>query len=169
MYISLIQRIHTQPLFIALVIYNKGDGAQVQSALAEWTGQRTVPNVFIGEKHIGGCDCKRTRAQLSFHFFFLKAFSNFSFCFSLNQILLFSFFFVAVTNLHRGGKLVPLLTVSKPSSKIRSSITKARQGDNMPTEVEGPSRARKTSHTELTWSKQKQKGGRNIKYDFKDT
>ncbi|KAI5407109.1 Glutaredoxin-C1, variant 2 [Lathyrus oleraceus] len=24
--------------------------------LAEWTGQRTVPNVFIGGKHIGGCD-----------------------------------------------------------------------------------------------------------------
>lgn len=74
MYINLIQthqRVHTQPLLIALVIYNKGDGTQVQSALAEWTGQRTVPNVFIGGKHIGGCDCKRTRAQLSFHFFFL--------------------------------------------------------------------------------------------------
>ncbi|CAH2080036.1 unnamed protein product, partial [Thlaspi arvense] len=33
-----------------------GDGSKVQSALAEWTGQRTVPNVFIGGKHIGGCD-----------------------------------------------------------------------------------------------------------------
>ncbi|KAH0929538.1 hypothetical protein HID58_015265 [Brassica napus] len=108
--------------FIAVELDKESDGAQVQSALAEWTGQRTVPNVFI-----------------------------------------------AVTNLHRGGKLVPLLTVSKPSSKIRSSITKARQGDNMPTEVEGPSRARKTSHTELTRSKQKHKGGRDIKYDFKDT
>lgn len=28
----------------------------MQSALAEWTGQRTVPNVFINGKHIGGCD-----------------------------------------------------------------------------------------------------------------
>ncbi|CAG7906803.1 unnamed protein product, partial [Brassica rapa] len=117
--------------FIAVELDKESDGAQVQSALAEWTGQRTVPNVFIGEKHIGGCD--------------------------------------SVTNLHRGGKLVPLLTVSKPSSKIRSSITEARQGHNMPTKVEGPSRARKTSHTELTRSKQKQKGGRDIKYDFKDT
>ncbi|KAG2307736.1 hypothetical protein Bca52824_027484 [Brassica carinata] len=36
--------------------YNTGDGSQVQSALAEWTGQRTVPNVFIGNNHIGGCD-----------------------------------------------------------------------------------------------------------------
>ncbi|KAJ1418287.1 Thioredoxin-like superfamily [Sesbania bispinosa] len=32
------------------------DGGEIQSALAEWTGQRTVPNVFIGGKHIGGCD-----------------------------------------------------------------------------------------------------------------
>lgn len=32
------------------------DGGDIQSALAEWTGQRTVPNVFIGGKHIGGCD-----------------------------------------------------------------------------------------------------------------
>ncbi|KAF2316351.1 hypothetical protein GH714_041692 [Hevea brasiliensis] len=34
----------------------EGDGSQVQSALAEWTGQRSVPNVFISGKHIGGCD-----------------------------------------------------------------------------------------------------------------
>ncbi|CAA7034991.1 unnamed protein product [Microthlaspi erraticum] len=32
------------------------DGSEIQSALAEWTGQRTVPSVFIKEKHIGGCD-----------------------------------------------------------------------------------------------------------------
>ncbi|KAG6635173.1 hypothetical protein I3843_11G023700 [Carya illinoinensis] len=32
------------------------DGDDIQSALLEWTGQRTVPNVFIGGKHIGGCD-----------------------------------------------------------------------------------------------------------------
>ncbi|RDX70075.1 Glutaredoxin-C1, partial [Mucuna pruriens] len=34
----------------------ESDGADIQSALAEWTGLRTVPNVFIGGKHIGGCD-----------------------------------------------------------------------------------------------------------------
>eukprot|EP00250_Pteridium_aquilinum_P035160 c8750_g1_i1 orf=253-609(-) len=34
----------------------ESDGSEVQSALAEWTGQRTVPNVFIGGNHIGGCD-----------------------------------------------------------------------------------------------------------------
>lgn len=36
----------------------EGDGGDIQSALAEWTGQTTVPNVFIGGKHIGGCDSK---------------------------------------------------------------------------------------------------------------
>ncbi|PIA61851.1 hypothetical protein AQUCO_00200090v1 [Aquilegia coerulea] len=34
----------------------ESDGGEMQSALAQWTGQRTVPNVFIGGKHIGGCD-----------------------------------------------------------------------------------------------------------------
>ncbi|KAK4479352.1 hypothetical protein RD792_014864 [Penstemon davidsonii] len=34
----------------------ESDGDYIQTALAESTGQRTVPNVFIGGKHIGGCD-----------------------------------------------------------------------------------------------------------------
>ncbi|KAK1359493.1 Glutaredoxin domain-containing protein [Heracleum sosnowskyi] len=34
----------------------ESDGGEIQAALAEWTNQRTVPNVFIGGKHIGGCD-----------------------------------------------------------------------------------------------------------------
>ncbi|KAJ0230918.1 Glutaredoxin-C2 [Hirschfeldia incana] len=42
--------------FVAVELDKESDGSQVQSALAEWTGQRTVPNVFIGDKHIGGCD-----------------------------------------------------------------------------------------------------------------
>lgn len=32
------------------------DGEQLQAALLALTGQRTVPNVFIGGQHIGGCD-----------------------------------------------------------------------------------------------------------------
>jgi len=32
------------------------DGSDVQAALAERSGQRTVPNVFINGKHVGGCD-----------------------------------------------------------------------------------------------------------------
>ncbi|KAL0331948.1 UNVERIFIED_CONTAM: Glutaredoxin [Sesamum calycinum] len=42
--------------FKAIELDKEGDGSEIQSALAEWTGQRTVPNVFIGGKHIGGCD-----------------------------------------------------------------------------------------------------------------
>ena len=33
-----------------------GEGEQIQNALQKKTGQRTVPNVFINKKHIGGCD-----------------------------------------------------------------------------------------------------------------
>ena len=32
------------------------EGAAMQEALYEKTGQRTVPNVFIGGEHIGGSD-----------------------------------------------------------------------------------------------------------------
>ena len=30
------------------------DGSEIQEALYELTGQKTVPNVFIGGEHIGG-------------------------------------------------------------------------------------------------------------------
>nr|AEQ39038.1 putative glutaredoxin-like protein [Wolffia arrhiza] len=58
--------------FNVIELDRENDGSQVQAALAGLTGQRTVPNVFIGGKHIGGCD--------------------------------------TLTEIHRGGKLVPLLT-----------------------------------------------------------
>ena len=32
------------------------EGGAIQAALADKTGQRTVPNVFIGGNHVGGCD-----------------------------------------------------------------------------------------------------------------
>ena len=31
-----------------------GDGSAIQDALEELYGQRTVPNIFFGKKHIGG-------------------------------------------------------------------------------------------------------------------
>lgn len=34
---------------------NEAEGADVQAYLADKTGQRTVPNIFINSKHIGGC------------------------------------------------------------------------------------------------------------------
>ncbi|OMJ18087.1 Glutaredoxin-C2 [Smittium culicis] len=32
------------------------DGSKIQSALFDLTNQRTVPNIFINSKHIGGSD-----------------------------------------------------------------------------------------------------------------
>jgi len=32
------------------------DGKFIQKALADITGQRTVPNVFVKGEHVGGCD-----------------------------------------------------------------------------------------------------------------
>ncbi|KAJ2773156.1 Glutaredoxin [Coemansia nantahalensis] len=34
----------------------ENDGSRIQDCLAELTGQRTVPNVFVNGHHIGGCD-----------------------------------------------------------------------------------------------------------------
>ena len=38
----------------------EANGQQMQDTLAEITGQRTVPNVFIGGKHIGGNDATQS-------------------------------------------------------------------------------------------------------------
>ncbi|KAJ7533696.1 hypothetical protein O6H91_13G060200 [Diphasiastrum complanatum] len=51
---KLFASVGARPKVIELDI--EGDGSELQAALAEWTGQQTVPNVFIGGKHIGGCD-----------------------------------------------------------------------------------------------------------------
>nr|VDD34966.1 unnamed protein product [Brassica oleracea] len=44
------------PLSLYIYIYGSGSlGSQLQNVLEKLTGQFTVPNVFIGGKHIGGC------------------------------------------------------------------------------------------------------------------
>ncbi|KAJ3225248.1 hypothetical protein HDU81_008058 [Chytriomyces hyalinus] len=40
----------------AVELDQREDGSDIQAYLADKTGQRTVPNVFIGGKQIGGCD-----------------------------------------------------------------------------------------------------------------
>jgi glutaredoxin 3 len=41
------------------------DGAAIQDALQEITNQRSVPNIFIGKKHIGGnSDLQAKKKQL---------------------------------------------------------------------------------------------------------
>ncbi|KAK9936842.1 hypothetical protein M0R45_013665 [Rubus argutus] len=40
----------------AIELNEESDGREIQCALADWTGQRALPSVFIGGKHIGNCD-----------------------------------------------------------------------------------------------------------------
>ena len=42
--------------YSALEIDQKDNGPEIQDALKDLTGQRTVPNVFIKGKHLGGND-----------------------------------------------------------------------------------------------------------------
>jgi glutaredoxin 3 len=44
------------PLFSVVELDVIKDGEQMQAALLEMTGQKTVPSIFVGGKHIGGCD-----------------------------------------------------------------------------------------------------------------
>lgn len=83
-------------------------------ALAEWTGQRTVPNVFIGGKHIGGCDCK-----------FLSVIEKIQpnqyvkkipLCICTTNFPRFSL--AAVMEKHNEGKLVPLLADAGAIAKL---------------------------------------------------
>lgn len=84
----------------------EGDGDKIQSALAEWTGQTTVPNVFIGEKHIGGCDGKNS-LLISLHNAYCLVRVYFSQLFSSSIPICIV---AAVTEKHRRGQLIPLLT-----------------------------------------------------------
>ncbi|KAG6434581.1 hypothetical protein SASPL_106219 [Salvia splendens] len=51
---SLFKRLGTEPFVIELDRLG-AEGSQLQKILEKLTGQHTVPNVFIGGKHIGGC------------------------------------------------------------------------------------------------------------------
>ncbi|WZZ09827.1 hypothetical protein YC2023_095748 [Brassica napus] len=51
---TLFKRLGVQPLVIELNELGP-QGPQLQKVLERLTGQRTVPNVFVGGKHIGGC------------------------------------------------------------------------------------------------------------------
>ncbi|KAJ8899499.1 hypothetical protein K2173_018473 [Erythroxylum novogranatense] len=51
---SLFKRVGVQPFVIELDELGP-QGPQLQKVLERLTGQHTVPNVFIGGKHIGGC------------------------------------------------------------------------------------------------------------------
>ncbi|KAI8643268.1 glutaredoxin-1 [Parasitella parasitica] len=42
--------------FYSIELDLESNGAAIQDYLLEKTGQRTVPNIFVNEEHIGGCD-----------------------------------------------------------------------------------------------------------------
>jgi len=46
-----------------LYLDNRDDGPAIQDLLLKMTGQKTVPNVFVGGKHLGGCDDTLGKAQ----------------------------------------------------------------------------------------------------------
>ncbi|OAX84579.1 glutaredoxin [Emergomyces africanus] len=51
--------------FFVLELDQIEDGDAIQDALAEISHQRTVPNIFIGQKHIGGnSDLQARKAEL---------------------------------------------------------------------------------------------------------
>ncbi|ORX88045.1 glutaredoxin [Basidiobolus meristosporus CBS 931.73] len=44
------------PNYTAIELDQLPDGSEIQAALLELSGQRTVPNIYIKGKHLGGCD-----------------------------------------------------------------------------------------------------------------
>ncbi|KAI7905360.1 glutaredoxin-1 [Cokeromyces recurvatus] len=42
--------------FFVIELDQDANGAAIQQYLLDKTGQRTVPNIFINQQHIGGCD-----------------------------------------------------------------------------------------------------------------
>ncbi|KAI9428495.1 glutaredoxin [Lactarius indigo] len=53
---ALIKDKYSDAKLIILELDEREDGNALQTYLQEKTGQRTVPNVFIKQKHVGGCD-----------------------------------------------------------------------------------------------------------------
>eukprot|EP00347_Sterkiella_histriomuscorum_P004480 403360305 len=49
--------------FLARELDNEDDGAETQDALKQLTGQSTVPNIFIGGNHVGGCSDLKSKLK----------------------------------------------------------------------------------------------------------
>ncbi|PWY99212.1 glutaredoxin [Testicularia cyperi] len=54
---SVIAKLGLDPAKVGILeLDNMGsEGSDIQAYLAEKTSQRTVPNIFINQKHLGGC------------------------------------------------------------------------------------------------------------------
>mmetsp|Transcript_14355 Transcript_14355/g.25682 ORF Transcript_14355/g.25682 Transcript_14355/m.25682 type:complete len:100 (+) Transcript_14355:62-361(+) len=49
--------------FTVIELDQRGDGGEIQKALLDKTGQRTVPNVFVKGTHVGGNDDTQAAAR----------------------------------------------------------------------------------------------------------
>jgi glutaredoxin 3 len=53
---SSLDKMDLKPPAEIIQLDQQADGSQTQRLLHKLTGQRTVPNVFVGGQHVGGCD-----------------------------------------------------------------------------------------------------------------
>uniref|UniRef100_A0A5B6Z3G4 Glutaredoxin domain-containing protein n=1 Tax=Davidia involucrata TaxID=16924 RepID=A0A5B6Z3G4_DAVIN len=53
--------LHEQPFVVELDL--RDDGYQIQNVLLDLVGRRTVPQIFVNGKHIGGSDDLKTAVQ----------------------------------------------------------------------------------------------------------
>jgi len=61
---TLLNELHAK--YFLMELDEVDDGAALQDALEEITGQRSVPNIFISQKHIGGnSDLQSKKGQLN--------------------------------------------------------------------------------------------------------
>lgn len=49
--------------FVARELDVEADGSEVQEALRQLTHQTTVPNIFIGGNHVGGCSDLKSKLK----------------------------------------------------------------------------------------------------------
>ncbi|PON38777.1 Glutaredoxin [Parasponia andersonii] len=55
---TIFSELHQQPFVVELDL--RADGGQIQDVLLDLVGRRTVPQIFVNGKHIGGSDDLRT-------------------------------------------------------------------------------------------------------------
>jgi glutaredoxin 3 len=53
---SALDSLNLKPPAEIVLLDHQTDGSQIQRLLHKLTDQRTVPNVFVGGQHVGGCD-----------------------------------------------------------------------------------------------------------------
>jgi glutaredoxin 3 len=99
----------------------RADGGELQRTLAEMSGRRTVPSVFIGGKSIGGSD--DTVRLLNFILFFNSIISFYLFI----HFFIFLFFLYSSHHLSCSPHVSSSLPSSLPSSSIIAACP-AREG-----------------------------------------